>query len=96
MITRVLSIISYIQLAAHQQRMKSMSNFTSVHSVAELTEDRNLVCKLRFTLIFLQYYHPVLIFTYVYITSYVSTFFPVLLNCQEHRPFVFRIQTAWR
>jgi len=43
MMTRVLSIISYIQLAAHQQRMESMSDIRSVQSVAELTVERNLI-----------------------------------------------------
>ena len=75
--TRVLSVISFIQLAAHQQRMESVSDIRSVQSVAELTVDRNWISiQNTFHVNFLQYYHPVLIFALVCITSYVSTFLP--------------------
>jgi len=80
--TRVLSIISYIQLAAHQQRMESMSDIRSVQSVAELTVERNLISvQNTFHANFLLwYYHPVLIFVYLCITSYISNF---LSNASE-------------
>lgn len=73
--TRVLSIISFIQLAAHQPRRESVSDIRSVQSVAELTVDRNWISTQNTLHVnFLQYYHPVLIFALVCITSYVSTF----------------------
>jgi hypothetical protein len=60
--------------------MESMSESRNVQSFAQLTVDRNLICVQNtfHAIFFLQYYHPVLIFAYVCVTSYVSTF---LFHC---------------